>query len=110
MAGDVKMNGRLKCKFYPDRIEYVHYLFTEKEAKEAIWPCEMCENFLWSPSPVCLPKQCRSENRRAKNLKPLNFKLQTTHLLHTCRWGTMDCNRVATEEEQKQRQKKKKRN
>ena len=101
------MNGRMERKVYnSNKIEYIWYPFTEYEAKIANWPCEMCEHNFGCHIPekkVCLPGQCQNLNRRAKGFKPLNFKLQTSHLLHTCRRGTKDTNRTATEEQQKER-------
>ena len=104
------MNERMERKVYPNRIEYIYYPFTEEEAKKADWPCEMCEHILWVPSSeenVCRAGRCQSLNRRVKGLKPLNFELQTSHLLCTCRRG-IDTNRVAMEEEQRERTRRRK--
>lgn len=99
------MNDRMKRKVYPDRVEYIHYPFTEEEAREAIWPCDICKHNLGCHTPEkesCLHNQCQSTNRRVEGVKPLNFVLETSYILHSCRWGTKDTNRVATEEEQKE--------
>ena len=98
------MTKRMEIKkLSPDKIEYVYYPPTEAETRATNWPCEMCENNIRCYPSTCSSEQCQSEKQRAKKCKPLNFVVQTSYLLHSCRWGTRDTNRTATKWEQKER-------